>query len=508
MLVLCFVNFCSCTGYTLLTTFFPNETTVFRGMTSTQNSLIFAIYAAINVVACPLCGYYLPTIGAKFMLLSGILWSAVGSFMFAITCWEYNAIRFTIMACIIRVFLAFACSQYLTAAYSVMTHTWSERRTQAVGLLEMTTGFAMIIGPMVGSALYNVGGYQLPFQVLGVVLLVGIPLTWLVLRGVDLGEQPSSNSIVSSTMLSSRLYSGDFSEQLSFSQFMKVFTNAGTYATIILTVVCWSAMDFVMPILQIHVAHVYPELSPEEVTQNTGLMFVVLAVAYGVSTPLVGKLCTDLGHKSARPCMLIGTLLIAIAYILMGPEYHVGKFFGLDKLGIGEGYMGGYVHISIIFVIIGIGLALIAVPSVEDLVQCCYKVGLPREGMATVAVVSGFYNCILFIGEFVGPMAQGAFTDALRADPSRSQSDVISLTYFYWGLLCGACGIISFLIYFGEWLVEKAKKTVKSRGKRASLGDTSLIIREQRARVTSLRQRKGSVIMGPQSFTLSCSYRK
>lgn len=350
---------------------------------------------------------------------------------------------------------------------------------------------------------------MLPFQILGIVLLLGIVMSYFVLRGVDLGEQRPSNSIVSSTMLSSRLYSGDFNEQLSFGQFIKIFTNPGTYATIILTVICWSAMDFVMPILQIHVGHVYPDLTSEQVTQNTGLLFVVLAVAYGVSTPLVGKLCTDLGQKSSRPCMLIGTLLIAIAYILMGPEYRLAQFFGLDKLGIGENYMGGYVHISVMFVIIGIGLALIAVPSVEDLVQCCFKVGLPREGMATVAVVSGFYNCILFVGEFIGPMAQGAFTDALKLDKNRSKSDVISETYFYFGLLCLAGFCLCAIIYLAEYLVERfGKKTRNGRKERPSLGDTSLVIREQRAKVASMRQRKGSVILGPQSFTLSCSYRK
>ena len=148
MLALCFINFCSCCGFSLLTTFFPEEAVEKRDLTATQNSLIFAVYAGLNIIGCPLFGYLLPSIGARSMLFAGILLSGFGNLLFSFLYLEMNPYRFLTIACILRVVLAIACSMYLTACYSIMCGVWSERRTQAVGLLEMTTGVGMVIGPM------------------------------------------------------------------------------------------------------------------------------------------------------------------------------------------------------------------------------------------------------------------------------------------------------------------------------------------------------------------------
>lgn len=502
MLVLCFVNFCSCTGFTLLTTFFPSETMIIRDMTATQNSLIFAVYALINIFACPIFGYFLPSIGALTMLLSGLALSGVGALLFSFLHLELDPVRFTIVACLVRVIQAFACSMYLTAAYSIMTHVWSERRTQAVGLLEMTTGCGMIAGPVVGAALYNMSGFALPFQVLGVFLLLGmIPTAWI-LRNFDMNTSSGKhNSITNSIMLSSRLYSGDFTEQLTFKQFMSIFTNPATYATILMTILCWSAMDFVLPGLQLHVQLMYPELGhgTSKITTKTSVLMAIFAVAYGIGTPVVGKLCTIWGHKSSRPCMLIGGLLIAISYLFLGPQKNLAVWTGLSKVGIHE-YLGGLVHVSIIFVLLGTGLALVAVPSVEDLVQCCYKVGLPKQGIATVAVVSGFYNCILFIGEFVGPMLQGLITDQLSLNNSLSNMDVVTETYFWWAIICAVTTVVSGGIYGIEYLWDDYKAGLKPT--RQPLSDGSLLIKDDNA------QCDNSTVFGPQSFSLSMSTRR
>jgi len=509
MLALCFVNFCSCTGFTLLTTFFPHETMTVRSITATQNSFIFAVYALINIFACPIFGYFLPSIGARPMLLAGIWLSAIGALLFSFLYLEMDPFLFTVYACLVRVVQAFACSMYLTAAYSIMTHVWSDRRSQAVGLLEMTTGCGMIVGPMVGSALYNVGGFGLPFQALCIFLAVGSIPAGLILRNLNMSTS-NGQAITNSVMLSSRLYSGDFTEQLTLRQFLSIFTNPATYATILLTILCWSAMDFVMPGLEIHVGLMFEQhIGIETITTKTGILFVVFAIAYGLGTPLVGKLCTSWGTKSSRPCMLVGGFLIFLSYLFIGPQEDLANWTGLASFGV-QRYLGGLVHVSIIFVLLGIGLALVAVPSVEDLVQCCYKVGLPKDGIATVAVVSGFYNCILFIGEFVGPFAQGLIYDHMhnklqRPGRTLDETKVVTETYFWWSIICLAITVASALIYGLEWILDTYCKdaTKPKRVSVASIGEASTAEQE------SLAQHMGtSAVFGPQSFSMSMSNRR
>lgn len=505
MLALCFINFCSCCGFSLLTTFFPEEAIEKRSLTATQNSLIFAVYAGLNIIGCPLFGYLLPSIGARTMLFSGIILSGFGNLLFGFLYLEFNPDRFLTMACILRVVLAIACSMYLTACYSIMTFVWSERRTQAVGLLEMTTGVGMIIGPMVGSALYNVGGFALPFQCLAAFMFVGSIPAAMILKDLNLHQTPARGSITNSLMMSSRLYSGDFSEQLSLKQFLRIFTNPGTFATIILTILCWSAMDFFLPGMQSHVTAIYPNLTSEQVTTKTGLLFVVFALGYGLGTPIVGKICVVLGPKSGRPAMFIGAILTIAAYLFLGPQEQLAEWTGLVNSSLtvnlpDQQFMGNFVHISICLLIMGIGLALIAVPSIEDLIQCCYKAGLPKEGMATVAIVSGFYNCLLFVGEFVGPIVQGLSLDLIAVLKKSNIHDVrvISDSYCLWAVLCLAATVLAAIIYTFEYTWDKCKSRKSSR--RPSIGETTMIRERKR------RQPQGSVVFGPHGFSLSMSY--
>ena len=218
------------------------------------------------------------------MIYSGLLCSAVTYVIFSFLENEHDPTRFFTLSCLIRVFNAVASTQYLTAAYAVASHVWEDRRTQAIGLMEMTTGIGMILGPIAGSALYNYGGFGLPFRLMAGVFLLGLPLVFVVIRNVDCTR---NTSVVNSLVLSHGVYgnSGEFSE-LTFRQFVKIFTSLSAWGTVLMTIICWSSMDFIMPILQSHVSIANPDRSELEATYITGVMFVIYAVAYGVSTPL------------------------------------------------------------------------------------------------------------------------------------------------------------------------------------------------------------------------------
>ena len=45
-----------------------------------------------------------------------------------------------------------------------------------MGLLEAATGLGFLFGPLIGSALYSIGGYLLPFYGLSAIYIVFLPL--------------------------------------------------------------------------------------------------------------------------------------------------------------------------------------------------------------------------------------------------------------------------------------------------------------------------------------------
>ena len=54
-----------------------------------------------------------------------------------------------------------------------------------VGLAEIVSGGGFIVGPVLGSLLYNLGGYTIPFYVFGACTLLFAPITYIALKKHD-----------------------------------------------------------------------------------------------------------------------------------------------------------------------------------------------------------------------------------------------------------------------------------------------------------------------------------
>ena len=54
-----------------------------------------------------------------------------------------------------------------------------------MGFYEISTGLGMIIGPLLGGWLYDVGGFGLPFWVVGAIMFVGAILNYFTVPKVS-----------------------------------------------------------------------------------------------------------------------------------------------------------------------------------------------------------------------------------------------------------------------------------------------------------------------------------
>ena len=59
---------------------------------------------------------------------------------------------------------------------AVITNHYPDDREQNLGILEGGTGLGLLLGPLLGGALYNLGGYCLPFWTVGCICLLIFPL--------------------------------------------------------------------------------------------------------------------------------------------------------------------------------------------------------------------------------------------------------------------------------------------------------------------------------------------
>jgi len=57
-----------------------------------------------------------------------------------------------------------------------------------MGMLEACTGLGYLFGPMIGSGLYSIGGYLLPFYGMATVYLLMFPFLFQTLKKIDAKE--------------------------------------------------------------------------------------------------------------------------------------------------------------------------------------------------------------------------------------------------------------------------------------------------------------------------------
>jgi MFS family permease len=57
--------------------------------------------------------------------------------------------------------------------YSISTNFFPDNKDAMIGYIEAVTGVGLIMGPLIGSSLYALGGYQFIFFSFGTLFVIG-----------------------------------------------------------------------------------------------------------------------------------------------------------------------------------------------------------------------------------------------------------------------------------------------------------------------------------------------
>ena len=135
----------------------------------------------VNTIGGLLFGRYLSAIGPRFLYIAGILLGASCTMLFGALQWcPWGEVFFwTAMAC--RIVEATGCSMCQTASYAIVASEFPDRMASIIGLLESVAGIGFMVGPTIGGALYDLGGFYLPFIVIGALFFASGIVTWATL---------------------------------------------------------------------------------------------------------------------------------------------------------------------------------------------------------------------------------------------------------------------------------------------------------------------------------------
>lgn len=129
-----------------------------------------------NRIIFHLLGLLTPKLGAKKVLLTGIIGSSLAIVAFGALDYVQDTTLFIVLCFLVRICEALGSCAFSTVTYIYIMNEFPNDVGWAFGTLETFVGLGMSLGPGIGGGLYSLGGYSLPFYLLGVVTFLIFPL--------------------------------------------------------------------------------------------------------------------------------------------------------------------------------------------------------------------------------------------------------------------------------------------------------------------------------------------
>ncbi|NWI58719.1 S18B1 protein, partial [Calyptomena viridis] len=360
------MNFCSMMCYSILGPFFPSEAEK-KGASNTIVGLIFGCFAFFNFVSSLILGNYLTHIGAKFMFVAGMFVSGCVTILFGMLDKVPSGPMFIIFCFLVRAMDAISFTAAITASFSILAKAFPSSIATVLGSLEIFTGLGLVLGPPLGGFLYQSFGYEVPFIILGCIVLVFVPVNIYILPKYD--SIPSKESFWKLILMPKVLI-------------------------LCLTIFSISAcLGFLDPTMSLFILKKF-----KLPTGYVGLVFLGLALSYSLSSPLLG-LVSDRLPNIRKWLLVSGGLLTALCFFMLGPApvLHIESQLWMFVL---------------VLVLIGFSLGMSAIPVFPEILHCAYENGF-EEGLSLLGLVSGLFNAMWSLGAFAGPVLGGFLNEKM-----------------------------------------------------------------------------------------------
>ncbi|GFR33623.1 MFS-type transporter SLC18B1 [Trichonephila clavata] len=361
---LVYANFWMAASFSLQAPFFPREAEL-KGATPTQYGFVFSVFELVVIVMSPVYGKLIPRVTPKFLITSGVLVGGIACCAFGSLDYVPAGTTYIALAFVVRIFEGFGAASLMTASFTIVAATFPDTVATSFSLMETAFGLGLIVGPTIGGALYQAGGFVLPFVVNGAFLLLGCLILAFLLPQTE-GERHSGSR-----------------------NFVKFLFDGGILSFTFSIITCLLFIGFNSATLEPHLRQF--NLTPVIL----GVIFVITGAIYAVTTPIWGKIC-DIGGNPLF-INIIGSVLTCVGLLFIGPVPFL-PFQATLWTVIGS------------LVVIGFGLSAKLVSSFVGALQNTILRGFP-DNLATYGMVSALFSTSCSIGAFIGPSLGGLLLD-------------------------------------------------------------------------------------------------
>ncbi|CAJ0947337.1 unnamed protein product, partial [Mesorhabditis belari] len=365
--MLAVANMGSTISFSCIAPFYPGEAKA-KGLTESETGIIFGIFELVIFCLAPLFGKLMHRIGSRRMFIAGITITGISTISFGFL--NFLPGRLFFWASLTnRIVQAFGDAAFVTSSLAIAARVFSGNVASIVGILETFGGLGFTLGPLIGGFLYDVGGFQVPFILLGSILLLTTILS------IYLLEEPKETE-------------EEIEEErgiLDMIQIPWVFLMAFS------VVICSIAFGFLDLSLESRLKEF--SLSPTMI----GVMFFLCSAVYTLFAPLLGLLIDR--FSLSVPMLVFAGLFTGICYLIIGPS----PFLPIPN---------NLLVVAIALAILGISGAALYIPTYQNCLDAVKEHGF-EDNTYTYGCVSGIMQSTFALGGFLGPTIGGAMMQSI-----------------------------------------------------------------------------------------------
>ncbi|XP_025423082.1 MFS-type transporter SLC18B1-like isoform X2 [Sipha flava] len=432
-----FLGFCS---MSIMAPTFPKEAEK-KDMTISEAGLVFSFFALIMFLLSPVMGSIMPIFGTKYLFISGVFIAGVCNMIFGLLPMIEDNFQFKILCFIVRGLEAIGASAFSTSSFVYVIQIFPDNVSSVLGILETFVGLGMSVGPAIGGLLSSVGGYALPFFVVGILMVATVPLHIYLMP-------PIKDDVKASQAVGSR--------SKGIVKLLIIPSAFVVGAVITVTSNFWASLD---PTLEPHLREM--GLSTDEV----GLVFLFCSVLYGVSSPIWGYIADK--YDNHWSMMAGGLLISAFGLFILAPI----PWLPLDKDVLWLNLVG--------LGILGVSASLTMMPAFNFILSSAIDNGF-QESVSTFGTVAGFWSSAYSLGDMTGPSLGGVLLEHFG----------FSICMTTMGLICLVLGVFT-IGFFG--FLRKKKKRPKIMSDKSPLNDPKII----HPRYNSVNDDRGGSVIIP-----------
>ncbi|KAG1666548.1 MFS-type transporter SLC18B1 [Nymphon striatum] len=363
--------------------FFPQEAYL-KDQNAKAVGFITSSYHLGALLISPLCGFMVSKIGIKCMFLIGMIVITIATGVSSVALRIPTGNPFFAYCAGMRFIQGAGSGALQTSLYAFITTEFADRVSSAAGFLEMAFGVGYALGPLLGGLLYTAGGFPLPFIVTACMCFVMVPVSWFLLPVSVLHEKDQSLSASKSSL--------------------RLLTIPSIYLPLSVVILAMGNLAYIFMAYPLQASKDF-DASPSFM----GLLFGVASAEYALVAPLVGFIVDKKGYLTKKQMVIIGDLVIAFAFIFMGPA----PFLHIDR---------SLWQLAGTLVLFLIGQCSAYVPSfgfcVDEARYSIFSSFYNRniklkdaDEAELKGMISGLMSTTSVVGAFIGPVLGGVFLD-------------------------------------------------------------------------------------------------